>query len=431
MKMKTMRVYGLCLLMMVLAGAESSEPEAIEVAIPMGGNSWVADTADDRSRIITRSGVANWSSSDSVIRTFFGLEQTGDLRVALRAKVSSGSSQLLCRLGDTSHRVNFSNTDMERVEVGVFPITHPGYHHLDLQGLSKTGEVFAEVTEVLLSGDAAQGSVTYVRDDFYFGRRGPSVHLSYPVPSDIKQVLYFYSELTVPPGEDVVGSYFMANGFAEGYFGIQVNSPTERRILFSVWSPYRTDNPQEIPADQRITLLKQGDAVHAQKFGGEGSGGQSYRKYMWKAGTTYRFLLKGEPASDNATDFTAWFFAPEIGRWELMAGFRRPKTHTYLRRLHSFLENFIPAAGQFERQALYDNQFICDTKGNWTELTQARFSADATARKGARLDYTGGLVENRFFLKNCGFFDGHTEFGQVFTCKPGKQAPDIDFSVLP
>ena len=54
--------------------------------------------------------------------------------------------------------------------------------------------------------------------------------------------------MTIPKNNDVVGSYFMANGFAEGYFGIQVNSETERRILFSVWSPYKTDDPNSIQA---------------------------------------------------------------------------------------------------------------------------------------------------------------------------------------
>ena len=33
---------------------------------------------------------------------------------------------------------------------------------------------------------------------------------------------WFYSELLVPVGSDVIGSYFATNGFSEGYFGIQV-----------------------------------------------------------------------------------------------------------------------------------------------------------------------------------------------------------------
>jgi hypothetical protein len=90
-----------------------------------------------------------------------------------------------------------------------------------------------------------------------------------------EDISYFYNEVTIPKGEDKIGSYFMANGFGEGYFGMQVNSENERRILFSVWSPFKTDNPKEIPDDHKITLNKVGQQVKTGEFGNEGSGGQS------------------------------------------------------------------------------------------------------------------------------------------------------------
>ena len=73
--------------------------------------------------------------------------------------------------------------------------------------------------------------------------------------------------MAVLKGSDLLGSYFMANGFAEGYFGIQVNSETERIILFSLWSPFKTDDPTSIPEDQKIKLLKKGDDVISNDFG--------------------------------------------------------------------------------------------------------------------------------------------------------------------
>lgn len=109
----------------------------------------------------------------------------------------------------------------------------------------------------------------------------------------------------------MIGTYFMANGFAEGYFGIQVNSEKERRILFSVWSPFHTDDPKSIPDDQKILLLKKGEGVYTGEFGNEGSGGQSFLRYNWQAETTYKFLLKGEPDGKGNTVYSAWFFAPE------------------------------------------------------------------------------------------------------------------------
>ena len=104
----------------------------------------------------------------------------------------------------------------------------------------------------------------------------------------------------------------MANGFGERlHFGMQVNSETERRILFSVWSPFKTDNPKEIPDDHKITLNKVGQQVKTGEFGTRGSGGQSYM-YNWSCRVkTYKFLLKDNQDNKGNTDYTTWFFAPE------------------------------------------------------------------------------------------------------------------------
>ena len=244
-------------------------------------------------------------------------------------------------------------------------------------------------------------------------------------------MVYFYNEIRVPNGNDVPGSYFMANGFGQGYFGIQVNSPTERRVLFSVWSPYSTDDPNEIPEDQRINLLKKGEGVYTGKFGNEGSGGQSYLKYMWKAETSYRFLLKGKPSGNDKTDFTAWFFAPESEEWKLIASFRRPNTDTYLTSLYSFLENFYTEQGNVTRMGYFTNQWVYTTNNKWVEITKIKFTADATARKESRMDYAGGVDKNRFFLKNCGFFSETTLIDSYFEREGSESKPDIDFTVLP
>ena len=99
----------------------------------------------------------------------------------------------------------------------------------------------------------------------------------------------------------------MANGFREGYFGIQVNGPDERRVLFSIWSPFRTDNPRDIPEDQQIVALGRGPDVRIGEFGNEGSGGQSILVYPWKVGNTYRFLTEVEPDGQVNTIYTSWF----------------------------------------------------------------------------------------------------------------------------
>lgn len=401
------------------------------LSIPMAGNSWAVNSPGNLIEIITKSGVEGWDNPDTQINTFFRTGQTGKINLAIRVRVKSGRSKIKCQLDKEIKELTISNINFDTLKIGTFDLKNTGYQTLILSRSGKSSGSIAEITDLLIFGEAVDGSTRYVKDEFYWGRRGPSVHLNYETPADAGNVAYFYNEITVPDGNDVEGSYFMANGFGEGYFGIQVNSPSERRILFSVWSPYKTDKPNEIPEDQKIILLKKGNSVNAGAFGNEGSGGQSFRRYYWKAGTTYRFLLKGIPSENSSTDYTAWFFAPETGKWELIASFRRPKTTTYLERLHSFLENFIPGNGNIPRRAIYSNQWVCNTSGKWSELKKARFTADATARKEARLDYAGGIENGRFFLKNCGFFNEKTDIDTWFVRPEASQKPEIDFRILP
>ena len=152
---------------------------------------------------------------------------------------------------------------------------------------------------------------------------------------------------------------------------------------------------------------------------------------MWQAGNTYRFLLKGSPSNNNSTDFTAYFFAPELNKWMLIASFRRPKTSTYIKRPHSFLENFITETGYISRKLYYSNQWAYDTSNKWYELTTATFTADATAKKGARMDYFGGANDKTFFLQNCGFINKSLKIGSELVRKPSAIPPQIDFSSLP
>jgi hypothetical protein len=212
-----------------------------------------------------------------------------------------------------------------------------------------------------------------------------------------------------------------------------VNSETERRILFSVWSPFQTDNPKSIPDSLRIRLVKKGAGVTTGEFGNEGSGGQSYRKYNWKAGVRYAFLLRAVPSpAANSTTFTAYFKEADAGAWQLIASFERPQTKSGLSRLYSFLENFNPATGYQERYAHFTNQWLRSYDGQWQAVTSATFTADDIANRGQRLDYDGGVKGAFFYLRNCGFFDDAGALGRTLTRKQDMaQPPAVDFEALP
>ncbi|QOD62342.1 DUF3472 domain-containing protein [Polaribacter haliotis] len=398
--------------------------------VPIGSNSWlVGDPEKDRD-IISKEGIHNWQSLNDVINTYVKTG-SGKLNVGLKMKSSDGESKINVTINGVTKTIDIKNTSYEIVDVGIFDVTE-GYVKIEIQGNSKKGTYIGDINEILFGGTAVATTLNFVPDtNDYFGRRGPSVHMGYKLPNG-KDTKWFYNEVTVTEGQDKLGTFFMVNGHSNGYFGMQVNSSTERRVLFSVWSAYVTDDPNQIPKDYKVTNLGNGPGVTVQDFGNEGSGLQSFKNANWKAGTTYKFLLKGEPASvEGSTDYTGYFFDPEVGEWELIASLRRPKTTTYIKRTHSFLENFIPSTGNQERKVKYGNQWAYTTEGNWIELNEGTYTADATASEGDRFDYAGGTEGNSFYLRNCGFFNDNVTPNTLFTRSLNGTAPIIDFSKLP
>ncbi|HUH27668.1 DUF3472 domain-containing protein [Gelidibacter sp.] len=400
----------------------------LSIQIPAGPNSWVVNKTSMTSNMISDSEIKNWTDLKTVVRTYFKTDTSGKLHLGLNLNVPEGTSRIKVTLADQTKIIKTNASESQTIDIGIFDVK-AGYNVIEMVGIEKSGPVVATISEVLIGGTATEGNIYFIKDDFYFGRRGPSVHLTYELPEE-KEIEWFYNEINVPEGEDVIGSYFMANGFQDGYFGIQVNSETERRVLFSVWSPFDTQDPKEIPDDHKIILLAKGDGVTTGEFGNEGSGGQSYKVYNWKANTSYKFLLKGVPAENNSTDYTAYFYTPENNKWNLIASFRRPQGSRYLKRLYSFLENFVPETGNISRKAHYNNQWVYTTDKEWMELTKAKFTADATARKESRMDYAGGVNGNQFFMENCGFFNDTTPINTEFIRTSNGAAPNVDFTQL-
>lgn len=405
--------------------------------IPAAGNVFRVDTDPGvRSGTSLRRGVLLLNRVGTSHALFFRVDRPASLRVALVAKAGEGEGEgvMEADIQGRQTRARVVGGEWADYELGAVEVEKSGYVRVDLKAVALP-ESGIEVRELHVVADESGVQLDYVRNNdgnmFYWGRRGPSVHLRYEVPSGV-DLTYAYSEIVVPEGQDPIGSYFMANGFGEGYFGIQVNSETERRVLFSVWSPFRTDNPRDIPVDQQIRSLGRGPEVHVGEFGNEGSGGQSYLRYPWEAGRTYRFLTEVKPDGEGNTQYTSWFGDKERGEWRLIASFSRPKTDTHLRGFHSFLENFSAEQGHRIREGRHANIWVRDTRGKWYECVRARFSVDATGAGRHRLDYTGGAVGNQFYMRNGGFFAEPGRPGDVFERdSSASEPPVIDFEALP
>jgi hypothetical protein len=402
-----------------------------EWQVPLGGNAYRTEPRGDNAT--NREGILSIRDARQKYSIYFAVDQACELELVVAARASERGT-LNIKVGEVAKELTIDSQNFAEKSAGEFEISGKGYVRVELERKdSAKGDL--QLGDLIVRS-ATQGlQVDYVRSNegnmFYWGRRGPSVHLSYQVPSGL-DIQYAYSEILVPEGEDPIGSYFMANGFGEGYFGIQVNSETERRVLFSIWSPFQTDNPKDIPEEQRIVALGRGPDVRIGEFGNEGSGGQSYLVYPWTAGRTYRFLTEVKPDGKGNTIYTSWFGDKGAGEWRLIASFRRPQTNTHLKGFHSFLESFNPTLGFIGRRSQNGNIWVVDTAGNWHECLQARFSVDPTGGNRHRLDYLGGAEGEYFFMRNCGFFNETGKAGDVFKRNStAAQKPEIEFDKLP
>jgi hypothetical protein len=419
---------------LLLAATMAAVAPAAEWTVPLGGNAYVVESPAGSGDGLERGGrVVRWRDPATVIALFFHVDRPARVDLAL-AGMAPGVEISATVAGRTAA----GSVAGDATAFGAFDVPGPGYVRVDLARRGAAGDAVTPAPALMVRSDTADLHVVAVMTDkdgmYYWGRRGPSVHLGYTVPADTP-LEFASSEITVPEGEDPLGSYFMANGFGEGYFGIQVNSATERRVLFSVWSPFSTDDPAAIPESDRVETLASGPGVRVGAFGGEGSGGQSFLVFPWRAGTTYRFLTRVTPDGKGSTVYASWFAeaAPgAAGEWRLIARFRRPRTDKHLTGFHSFLENFADTTGHVGRRARYANQWVRDTAGRWHRVTEARFTGDATAGGGHRLDYAGGVEGPGYFLRNCGFFADRVPLNQSFRLVgEAGEAPRIDIEQLP
>lgn len=220
-----------------------------------------------------------------------------------------------------------------------------------------------------------------------------SVHLHFPAPDAVA----FYNEVTVTQSAE--GTYFMACGFHMGYFGMQELRGGKKVVLFSVWDPGRQNDPSATPEDRRVKVLSQGDGVRVRRFGGEGTGGQSFYDYDWQLGETCRFLVASRPDGDR-TAFTGYLYVAREKRWQQMATFSTLAGGRPIRGCYSFVEDFRRnrISTTKARAAEFGNAWVKTTDGQWHALDRARFTADSNPST----NINAGVRDGRFFLATGG-----------------------------
>lgn len=246
---------------------------------------------------------------------------------------------------------------------------------------------------LLLAAVAARSQA----DEKLFGIACRSVHFGYRTgPGDA-----FYNEVTVR--SSAPGTFFMVCGWNAGYFGMQELDRGRKVLIFSVWDPGQGDDPNAVDPADRVKLIHQGEGVRVGRFGGEGTGGQSFLDFDWKNDETYRFMVRSR-IDGVWTEYEGWFFDPERSAWRHLITFATRTGGKPLDGCYSFIEDFKRnrESTKLTRSALFGNGWYRDVEGNWNGITGAQFTGDGNPAtnidsrvEGDRFFLaTGGEIEN-------------------------------------
>ena len=285
---------------------------------------------DGGARISSKSGVTSWKDASTKVLWFGELKKPGELNAAVELRLpQDANSKLRLTVAGQSRDavVKGAGTNTVTARFGTFTVAKPGYQKFTLESLNASGQSSGDIDALVLDGVTTNNT----HFNYKSRRNAASVHLGYPVPKGTN-VAAFYCEMTGL--EDPVHTYYMACGWHRGYFGMQVNSTTERRIIFSVWdSGGEGVDRKKVEDDNRVKLMGKGENVYTGDFGNEGTGGHSHLKFQWKTGEKQRFVVTAQPTNQTFTIYSGYWFHPEKKEWMLISSWRAPKEGGWLRGL--------------------------------------------------------------------------------------------------
>ena len=252
-------------------------------------------------------------------------------------------------------------------------------------------------------------------------RQCRSIHLGYQGGA----AKALYNDVTVQKSS--VGTYFCVLGFNHGYFGLQERGK-DKVIIFSVWDPGQQDDPQQVHAADRVRVVDHDPAVKVGRFGGEGTGGQSFLTYNWKVGETYRFCIQ---ASTNApfTTYTAWFYINENKAWKKLVTMQTRTGGDWLSGSYAFIEDFQRdyKSAKIQRRAAYGPAWMQTPQGQWQAFEAARFTGDVTPST----NINAGLEGSRFFLVTGGETKNELALKSIIKLPAPPPALPIEMPVAP
>ena len=198
-----------------------------------------------------------------------------------------------------------------------------------------------------------------------------SVHLGYGA----KGATALHAEATIV--ESQPGTYFSVIAWDKGYFGLQELGNGKRLAIFSVWDSGSND-PNKLDESKRVKVLHKDPKVRVGRFGGEGSGGQSFFDFDWKPNTSYEFVVTAKPDGDR-TEYAGYLLDPAEKEWRHLITFSTITGGKLIGGFYSFVEDFKRDKVSLTRArtAKFGDLWQQGKGGEWTPLVTAKFTGDA------------------------------------------------------
>ena len=203
-----------------------------------------------------------------------------------------------------------------------------------------------------------------------------------PIPVNYTCIYGEIEVLYTGPGIYFCGCNWWPAAEAGGYTGIQ-DLGNRHVMIFSIW-----DTNSELKSQ----AVDWAYGTEAGRFGGEGVGARTIRKYDWQVRKTYRyFVVKRQSPKEDVTLTSAFYYDDDQKQWVYSATIASPNLAGhggiggFGGGLNAFLENFGGQEKDQPKLALY-RLWMGTSPQSLSEVTQATG------------DGTWGILNNSFFL---------------------------------
>ncbi len=138
------------------------------------------------------------------------------------------------------------------------------------------------------------------------------------------------------------------------------------------------DNPNDVPEEERTKLVKLGKDARSGRFGGEGTGGQSFVDYPWAIGENMRFLVCVKKMG-KFKEISGYYFNNKSRSWDLISKWKTHSSEKELSFSVGFVEDFMRnfESAKKARGAFFGPSFAYKD-GKWHPNTSVTFTGDPT-----------------------------------------------------